>query len=133
MEAIKLSLYEKDIKTGIVENIVGSYPIEQYIELIDKAYAIKEDELLKVHLYLTVEGEIEDWEYDAIFDNYSGEAFNDIEADIEEVEDSHNPTWLFTFNFIDSSNEMQDKINEILSIHSQEIEKIAMKIKNTDK
>jgi len=130
MEPIKISLYEKDKETGILENLLGTYLIEEYVELLDKAYVIKEDKL-KVHLYLTVDGEIEDDEYETIYDNYAGEAFNDIEVSIEEVEDSYNPTWLFVLDFIEHPDEMQNKITEILSIHNSEIIRILEKIKTT--
>ena len=130
MEYTKLSLYEKNGETGILENILGTYLIEEHIELIDKIYAIKEEGRLKVHLYLTVDGEVEDSEYEAIYDNYDGEPFNNIEGSIEEVEDSYNPSWLFILDFIQSSNEMEDKITEILSIHSNEISRIFKEIKN---
>lgn len=128
MESIKLSLYEKNKETGILENLLGSYLIEEHMELVDKAYVVKED-TLKVHLYLTVDGEVEDAEYEAIYDNYDGEAFNNIDVSIEEVEDRYNPTWLFIFDFIDSIDEMEDKIVEILSIHNNEIVEILEKIK----
>lgn len=128
MESIKLSLYEKNKETGILENLLGSYLIEEHMELVDKAYVVKED-TLKVHLYLTVDGEVEDAEYEAIYDNYDGEAFNNIDVSIEEVEDRYNPTWLFIFDFIDSIDEMEDKIVEILSIHYDEIVEILEKIK----
>ncbi|QUH20159.1 DUF6762 family protein [Alkaliphilus sp. B6464] len=131
MESVKLSLYEKDKETGILENLLGSYLIEEYMELIDKAYAVK-DETLKVHLYLTVEGDIEDSEYEAIFDNYDGDAFNDIQVSIEEVEDSYNPTWLFIFDFINSPGEMENKITEILSIHNSELIKVFEKIRTIE-
>ncbi len=129
MESVKLSLYEKNKETGILENILGSYLIEDHMELLDKAYVIKEDGL-KVHLYLTVVGEVEDSEYEAIYDNYDGEGFNDVEVTIEEVEDSYNPTWLFIFDFINSPEEMKEKISGILSIHNKELEKVLEKIKS---
>jgi len=99
------------------------------MELLDKAYAVKEDKL-KVHLYLTVDGEIEDSEYEAIYDKYEGEAFDNIEVTIEEVEDSYNPTWLFILDFISSHDEMQDIITEILSIHKSEIQRIFKDIRS---
>ena len=129
MESVKLSLYERNKETGILENILGSYLIEDHMELLDKAYVIKEDGL-KVHLYLTVVGEVEDSEYEAIYDNYDGEGFNDVEVTIEEVEDSYNPTWLFIFDFINSPEEMKEKISGILSIHNKELEKVLEKIKS---
>lgn len=128
MESVKLSLYEKNTETGILENLLGSYLIEEYMELIDKAYVVK-DETLKVHLYLTVDGDIEDSEYEAIYDNYDGDAFNDIEVSIEESEDSYNPTWLFVFDFINAPGEMENKITEILSIHNSELIRIFEKIR----
>ncbi len=131
MESVKLSLYEKNKETGILENLLGSYLIEEHMELIDKAYAVKH-ETLKVHLYLTVDGDIDDSEYEAIFDNYDGDAFNDIEVSIEEVEDSYNPTWLFIFDFINSPGEMENKITEILSIHNSELIKIFKNIRTIE-
>jgi len=128
MQPMKISLYEKDKETGILENLLGTYLIEEHIELLDKAYVIKEDKL-KVHLYLTVNGEVEDSEYETIYDNYAGEAFDDIEVSIEEVEDSYNPTWLFILDFIEYPDEMENKITEILSIHNSEIIRVLEKIK----
>jgi len=128
MESVKLSLYEKDKETGILENLLGTYLIEEHVELLDKIYAVKED-TLKVHLYLTVAGEFQDSEYEAIYDNYDGEAFNNIQVSIEEVEDSYNPTWLFILDFINSHDEMENKITEILYIHNNELIRVLEKIK----
>jgi len=128
MESVKLSLYEKNKETGILEDLLGTYLIEEHVELLDKAYGVKED-ILKVHLYLTVDGEIEDSEYEAIYDNYDGDVFNNIEVSIEEVEDSYNPTWLFILDFNNSHDEMENKITEILSIHNSELKRIFEKIK----
>lgn len=130
MEYTKLSLYEKNMETGILENLLGTYMVEENIELLDKAYVVKEDKELKVHLYLTVDGEIDDSEYEAIYDNYDGEPFDNIEVSIEEVEDSYNPSWLFVLDFIEASDKMEDKITEILSIHSNEITRILKQIRS---
>jgi len=129
MEAVKLSLYEKDMETGILENLLGTYLIEEHVELLDKAYAVKEN-TLKVHLYLTVDGEVQDSEYEAIYDNYDGDAFNNIDVSIEEVDDSYNPTWLFILDFMNAPDEMENKITEILSIHNNELNRIFETIKN---
>jgi len=128
MESVKLSLYEKNKETGMLENLLDAYVIEEHIQLLDKAYAVKED-TLKVHLYLTVAGEFQDSEYEAIYDNYDDEAFNNIQVSIEEVDDSYNPTWLFILDFINSHDEMENKITEILYIHNNELIRVLEKIK----
>ncbi|ABW19603.1 DUF6762 family protein [Alkaliphilus oremlandii] len=130
METIKLSLYEKNKETGIFEDLLGAYVLEDHVALLDKAYAVDENGL-KVHLYLTVAGEVEDSEYEAIYEQYDGEGFNDMDVTIEEVEDSYNPTWLFIFDFIADSDEMGEMIDHILEIHNSELERILKNIRTT--
>jgi hypothetical protein len=51
---------------------------------------------------------------------------------IEEDEDSYNPTWLVSFKLIENDDAMEGRINEILKIHAEEIERVLITIKDLE-
>ena len=81
----------------------------------------KEDGGYEVIMKLTCDRDVEDWEFEAIYDYYDTETLLPLVTSIKEEEDCFNPTWSITFDFIDNTEEMESKISEILAAHAKEI------------
>ena len=70
---------------------------------------------------ITIDKEIEDWEFDAIYDYYDMETLLPFVTYIEEESDCYNPTWIISFDFIDSEEAMEEKISNLLALHKGEL------------
>lgn len=132
MEDISLVIMEKEKDTGFLGKELGSYEIKYDIRYINRVYAEREGEDLYISLYLTVPGEFEDWEYNAILDNYNTGIYEGKVLHAEEDEDSYNPGWLIKFLFLDDDVDMEKRINGLLGIHVSEVERVLSKLKNLE-
>ncbi|CAH2212535.1 DUF6762 family protein [Tepidibacter aestuarii] len=132
MESFALVLMQKNKETLEIEKEIGSYTISSNLDLINGIYMACEDEKNIVHLKLTTEKDVEDWEFSAILDYYDDEVLNDIVLSVKEIEDAYNPTWEVTFEFVDSKDGMQSKIEAILDKHKKELDDVYAEIKDRE-
>lgn len=123
-------LMQKEKETGFLVKEVDTYHIDVEEELVERIYMIEEDGKEIVTLHLTTSKEVEDWQFSAIFDYYNEEIFNERVLSFEEVEDCYDPTWKFTFQFIEDHERMQEFLNEIVNIHKNELERVYEEIKD---
>jgi hypothetical protein len=123
MEASALVLMKRE--EGILTSELGSYEIESGIELVYKAYV--ENDTVK--LFLTTDRDVEDWEYNEIYDNYETDALNDKGYEVEEVDDEFNPVWCISFKYEDEHKLMESALNEIIAFHDDELKRIYEEIK----
>lgn len=128
METLVLLLMEKNEETGILEREIGSYKISDYGNWVSGIYLIKKGDKDLVSLRLTTDRDVEDWEYTAVFDQYDYEVYDDSVEEISEIEDEYNPTWEIFFEFIDSQDEMETRLDRIVSIHRNEMLKVYQRI-----
>jgi hypothetical protein len=73
---------------------------------------------------LTCDRNVEDWEFDAIYDYYDTQTVLAEAESIAEEEDCYNPTWIVTFDFIDNIEKMEQKIQKILDLHYMELKSV---------
>lgn len=132
MENVSLVIMEKEKDTGYLGRELGSYEVKYGTEYVSSIYASREDESLYVSMYLTMPGEFEDWQYNAILDNYDSGLYEGRVLSVEEDEDSYNPGWVIKFLFLDNDDDMEKKINEILGIHVSEVERILPQLKDME-
>jgi len=132
MENMAVLIMEKDKDTGILSNEVGSYNLKYDINLIDRIFAVKQVESLVINMYITVQGDFKDWEFNAILDNYDAKLYEGKVISVDEDEEGYNPTWIVKFNFLENDNALEEKINEVLEIHSGEIERVLKEIKGLE-
>lgn len=132
MGDMSVLIMEKDKDTGYLSREIGSYKIEEGIELIERVFAVNDNGSSTIYLYVTVPGDFLDWEFNAILDVYNYELYDNLVDSIEEDEDSYNPTWLIKFKLIENDDAMEDKLNEILKIHAGEIKRVLEAIKNLE-
>jgi len=124
MEETVIVIMLKDSKTGFLEKELGCYKITENENLIYNAYALEEGEKTKVCMKITTDREVEDWEFEAIYDYYDNETILPFITSIEEDPDCYNPTWCITFDFIDNIEDMEEKIGNIIKLHKQELQSV---------
>ncbi|AOT72180.1 DUF6762 family protein [Geosporobacter ferrireducens] len=117
MEPMVVMLMEKEQGTGYLIKEIGSYRVMEGGAYIDAIYLIEK----VVHLRLTTDRDLEDWEYAAVFDYYDTEVFGQIILSINEVEEEFNPVWEITFPFTDSQEGMENLLERIITIHKTEL------------
>lgn len=121
MEDTSIVLMVKDNKTGFLEKEIGSYKIDENENLVVSAFVLDDKGNYEVHLKISIDKDIEDWEFNAIYDYYDDENIKNLVTSINEIEDCYNPTWEVTFDFVNSSTDMEEKIKSILACHKTEL------------
>lgn len=123
LDAKGLVLMQKE--NEVLTNELGSYEIESGLELVYKAYV----ELDTVKLFLTTDRDVEDDEYNEIYDNYNIEGIEEKGFDVEEIDDEYNPVWCIKFKFDEDHSIVEDALNEAIGFHENELKRIYDEIK----
>lgn len=123
LDAKGLVLMQRE--NGILTDELGSYEVESGLEFVYKAYV----ELDTVKLFLTTDRDVEDEEYNEIYDNYNLEGLEEMGFEVEEIEDEYNPVWCIKFKFEEEHSTMEDSLNEAISFHANELKRIYSELK----
>ena len=124
MEDTSIVIMEKEKETGFLGKELGSYNIGDNIEYIDRVYASLDGDKMRIYLYLTIPGDFNDSEFNAILDNYDTTIYEGNIISIEEDEENYNPGWIVKMDFIEDINSMEKAINNILSLHKEEVNRV---------
>ena len=108
MEETTIVIMLKDEETGFLDKELGSYSVPERAELIWSIY-VKSNEVV---LRLSCNRELEDWEYEAVFDYYDTEPVGALVDTIIEEEGHCDPVWIVGFPFIE---------DQILQAHEKEL------------
>lgn len=127
-----LLLMKKDTVTGFLTEEIGSYKINEHIEYIEKIFMADDGGKSFIYLTLTTDEIEEDWKYYGILDLYNEDVFSGKISDIEELPDVHNPTWILRIPYSDNFVLIESLLNEILKIHTSELERIIPLINKDD-
>ena len=130
MEETVIVIMLKDAETGFLEKELGAYSLSENGELIFNIYA--EGEEKKVVMRLTCERELQDWEYDAVYDYYDTETVGALVASIEEEDGHYDPVWVVTFPFAEEQDVMEQKLTDILDAHKEELLSVYEAIKDKE-
>lgn len=130
MEETVIVIMLKDAETGFLEKELGAYSISENGELIFNIYA--EGEEKKVVMRLTCERELQDWEYDAVYDYYDTETVGAWVDSIEEEDGHYDPVWVVTFPFAEEQDVMEQKLTDILDAHKEELFSVYEAIKDKE-
>ena len=130
MEETVIVIMLKDAETGFLEKELGAYSISENGELIFNIYA--EGEEKKVVMRLTCERELQDWEYDAVYDYYDTETVGALVDSIEEEDGHYDPVWVVTFPFAEEQDVMEQKLTDILDKHQEELLSVYEAIKDKE-
>lgn len=122
-------IMQKSKSSGFLEKELASLNIEKNEELIVNLFAVKEDKM-KLHIKLTTDRDVEDWEYSAVFDYYDIDVFGNKIESIEENEDSYNPEWEVVMDYCYDLDKLEENIIELLQIHRKELDDVYDVIKD---
>ena len=132
MEETVIVIMQKNKGTGFLERELGSYSVSSSENLIYNIFALEDEGKISVHMRLTTERDLADWEFSAVFDYYDAEPLLK-ECDTVESDDSlYNPMWEVRFDFSESQRGMEDKISTILDIHKTELDSVYEAIKDLE-
>lgn len=112
-------------ENGTLTDELGSYEIESGLELVYKAYV----ELDTVKLFLTTDRDVDDEEYNEIYDNYDIEGLEEKGFEVEEIEDEYNPVWCIKFRFEEDHSVVEEALNDAIAFHENELKRIYAEIK----
>ena len=130
MEETVIVIMLKDAETGFLEKELGAYSVSENGELIFNIYA--EGEEKKVTMRLTCDRELQDWEYDAVYDYYDTETVGALVDSIEEEDGHYDPVWVVTFPFAEEQDVMEEKLTAILGAHKEELLSVYEAIKDKE-
>ena len=119
----------KNKETGFLEKELGSLNINKNDEYIVNLFVLKEDDGEKLHLRISTDRDVEDWEYGAIFDNYNYDSYGDNVIEIDEIDNDYNPVWEIVIDYDDNLSVVEERVAEILDIHSNELKRVYEEIK----
>lgn len=115
----------KDSKTGFLDKELCSLSLNKNEEYIINVYVTEENSAQRLlHLRLSTERDVLDWEYSAIFDYYDSERFNGKVIKVLEIEDYYNPAWELVLDYIDDTIEIEAQVEELLELHRAELEDV---------
>lgn len=120
---------QKDKKTGLFEKELQTLNITKYEQYILNIYATQNNDDIFLHIKLTTDTDVLDWEYNAIYDYYDLDIFKNLGYEIKECEDEYNPTWEVIIKYINDNIQLTKTVNNILEYHNKEI----LDVKNTIK
>ncbi len=130
MEETVIVIMLKDAQTGFLEKELGAYSLPENGELLFNIYA--EGEERRVVMRLGCERELQDWEYDAVYDYYDTEPVGALVDSIEEEDGHYDPVWVVTFPFSEEQEKMEQKLTEILAAHQEELLSVYEAIKDKE-
>ncbi|MBS4960021.1 MAG: hypothetical protein KHZ62_04265 [Clostridiales bacterium] len=123
MEETLIVVMLKDVD-GFLDKELGSYKVEDEHGYIYNTYAIEEDGKYMIYLKLTCDRDVDDWEFEAIYDYYDVQSLPDFVRSVKEVEDCYNPTWLVSFEFTKDESEMENRLQSLLKAHQIELNSV---------
>ena len=85
MEETTIVIMLKDEETGFLDQELGSYSVPERAELIWSIY-VKSNEVV---LRLSCDRELEDWEYEAVFDYYDTDDQDAMEGKLAKILQAH--------------------------------------------
>ena len=115
----------KDKKTGFLDKELCSLSLAENEEYIINIFVTEEDDNSQMlHLRLSTERDVADWEYSAIFDYYDPQRFDGKVEKVIEIEDYYNPAWELVLKYSDDTAETEEVITELLRLHRAELEDV---------
>jgi len=121
----------KDSVTGFLEKELGAYSVI-HENLIHNIFALETGSDTNVHMRLTTERDLADWEFSAVFDYYDTEPLLGACSLVTEDESGYNPIWEIAFEFCENQEIMQERLSQILKLHKDELDSVYEAIKDLE-
>lgn len=117
-----LVLMQRDRESNMLTDTVDSYTLREGMELIESAYLLEED-VPFVYLIMTTK-DVEDWQYYGIYDLYNEEIFDGLIEEVLDGSGEFNPRWILKLKYDENRMDMEDKLNQLIKLHTEELERI---------
>lgn len=125
MDETVIVIMLKNKKTGFLEKELGGYSLEYNEDVVYNAFAEETEEgTYVVYMKLTCGRDVEDWEFQAIYDYYDMDSLKPYISSIQSDEEQYNPTWVVSFPFIEDVDKMEKALNQIVSVHKEELDSV---------
>lgn len=131
MEDTIIVIMLKNKNTGFLEKELASLDLTENVEYIVNIFAVDEEQVRKLHIKLSTERNVEDWEYSAIYDYYDPECFLG-KAEVIDADDDYNPVWELIIDYNEDISVLEEKVAELLEIHKKEIEDVFETIRDKE-
>ena len=131
MDETVIVIMQKDQTTGFLEKELGSYTVT-HENLIHNIFALEAGSATNVHMRLTTERDLADWEFSAVFDYYDEESLLGVCSLVTEDESGYNPIWEVVFEFSENQEIMQERLGQILDLHKVELDSVYDAIKDLE-
>ena len=131
MEETVIVIMLKDRATGFLEKELGSYTVA-FENLIYNIFALESEQGTNVHMRLTTERDLADWEFSAVFDYYDAESLEPLCVSVTEDESGYNPIWEVVFPFSESQEGMEELLSSVLKLHKSELDSVYEAIKDLE-
>lgn len=118
-----LVLMKKDLASNMLTETIDSYTLGEDMSLIETVYLAEEEDNNFIYLTLTTE-DVEDWQYYGIYDLYNEEIFEALVDEVLDGSGEYNPRWILKLSYTEDRIEMEDKLNNIIKLHLNELQKI---------
>jgi len=127
-------IMEKNIETNFLETELATLKIQANDEYLLNVFVMREkdenaeNENLKLHLKISTDKDVEDWQYEEIFNQYNEEIYAEMQLTISEDLEEFNPTWEIVFDYNEEA--LENQITKILSLHKTELSRINNEMKS---
>ena len=128
MDFSSLVLMEKVKETGFINKELGSFEVNEGALYVKKLFVLDDT----VNMYFDTNKNVEEWEYSAIYDLFNVEPFEEKGYEVTEDLDEYNPTYIINFKYEDDYDVMKEKINECISLITQEMDAVFEAIKGKE-
>lgn len=126
MESTYIIVMEKDMANNKILKELSTIKINTNSNCIFSTFV--DCNTNEVILTLTTDKNLVDWEYSAVYDYYDIEIFNNHVKKIIENDLNFNPCWDLFFDYKDDDHYLETKINELLELHSSELNDVYLEI-----
>lgn len=123
-----LVLMEKDMETNYLVKELGSYNVDEGAQYVIKFFYDGE----KVNMLFNTHKDVEDWEFDAIYDLFNISSFEEEGYEVDEAQDEYNPTWVLKFDYDEEHNLMEEKVKKACSLIQSEMENVFEAVKDKE-
>jgi hypothetical protein len=119
-------------QNGIIERELCTVRIAKNGGLLRNMFVTEDGGVLNAHMYVTVEEELRDWEYQAVYDHYDIEVYDGLGLTVTEAPGDDNPVWEVVFPYLEDAEKLAAKAEGILNLHKRELEGVLEAVKDAE-
>lgn len=121
MELGNIMLYRKNSETGFLENEIGIFNFQEKSKYISKVYLENIEGKDFLTIWLTLDKEILNWEFEAIADCYEEEKLEALGAKVVFLEEEYSPTWEMKIDSPEGFADIESLLEKVIEVHENEL------------